>query len=476
MSNSSFDDYVEKEATVLESNNPASSEAQLTEQEKDLLEASQPPFTQPLSPDETIAKAEHGSALEPVASTRPSVNDLKAVPNGGLWAWLQVVGSFFIFWNAWGIINTFGTYQTFYETSLLSSKTPSDIAWIGSVQATLLMVVGSFAGPLYDAGYIRQLLLVGSVLVVLGQMMLSLCTNYAQVFLAQAVCQGIGTGLIFVPSVAILSQYFSTKIATATGLAASGSSLGGVVYPIVFHRLEPKLGFPWATRILGFMMMGTLVISNICLRVRVLPEGKRKFWDKTAFKEAPYVLYVFGLFLTFMGLYDPFFYAQSYALDTRITNPNLAFYMLSVINAASTFGRIIPGYISDKIGPLNMIIPCSLMAGVVSLCLIATHSTAGLIVALAFYGFFSGTLVSLPPTIFVHLTKNRAVIGARMGMGFAIIAIGLLVGTPISGAILVATGKFAYVWLFGGLLTIFGTCLIIGTRICRAGYSLRKKV
>ena len=47
---------------------------------------------------------------------------------------------------------------------------------------------------------------------------------------------------------------------------------------------------------------------------------------------------------------------------------------------------------------------------------------------LQLYGLFSGALVSLPPTIFVHLTKNRAVIGTRMGMGFAIISIGLLVG------------------------------------------------
>lgn len=37
--------------------------------------------------------------------------------------------------------------------------------------------------------------------------------------------------------------------------------------------------------------------------------------------------------------------------------------------------------------------------------------------------------MSLPPTIFVHLTKNRAVTGTRMGMGFAIVSIGLLVGS-----------------------------------------------
>lgn len=58
-------------------------------------------------------------------------------------------------------------------------------------------------------------------------MMLSLCTEYYQVFLAQAVCIGLGAGCLFVPSVAIISTYFqNTRIAIAMGLAASGSSLG----------------------------------------------------------------------------------------------------------------------------------------------------------------------------------------------------------------------------------------------------------
>ena len=88
------------------------------------------------------------------------------------------------------------------------------------------MLVGALTGPIYDAGYFRHLLVVGSFLIVFGQMMLSLCTEYWQVLLAQAFCVGIGTGCLFVPSVAILSTYFTTRLATAMGLAASGSSLG----------------------------------------------------------------------------------------------------------------------------------------------------------------------------------------------------------------------------------------------------------
>ncbi|KAI6905800.1 MFS general substrate transporter [Hortaea werneckii] len=473
MSDSSFDD-VEKGAS---SGRPSKEghQTHLTQEQEDFHEAAEPPFT---VADELQQPhdANHGAPLGPVASEKPSINNIKAVPNGGLKAWLQVVGAFFLFWNTWGIINTFGTYQTYYETGILASSSPSDISWIGSVQAFLLMLVGAVTGPVYDAGYFRHLLIGGSLLAVFGQMMLSLCTEYWQVFLAQGLCIGLGSGCLFVPAVAILSTYFSTKIATATGLAAAGSSLGGVVYPIVFHRLQPTIGFPWATRVLGFMMLATLGVSNAVMRVRVLPAGRRKFLDLSAFKEAPYVLFVAGGFLAFMGLYAPFFYVQSYSIETGIAGARLSFYLLSIINATSTFGRIIPGYVGDYIGPLNMIVPCAMVAGIVCLCFMAAHSVAGVILACAFYGFFSGTLVSMPPTIFVHLTKNRAVIGTRMGMGFAIISIGLLIGTPIDGAILNSSGEYQYVWLFGGLLTICGTLCMLGTRITKGGFSLLKRV
>lgn len=165
----------------------------------------------------------------PVARTvskSHSVNNVNAIPNGGLRAWLQVAGSFFLFFNSWGIINTFGVYQTYYQTGILRGENPSTISWIGSVQAFLLMLVGALTGPVYDAGYFRYLIAVGSFLVVFGHMMLSICTQYWQAFLAQAICVGLGTGCLFVPSVAILSTYFTTKIATVMGLAAAGSSLG----------------------------------------------------------------------------------------------------------------------------------------------------------------------------------------------------------------------------------------------------------
>lgn len=202
-----------------------------------------------------------------------------------------------------------------------------------------MLLIGVLAGPIYDAGYFRPLLLVGSFMLVFGHMMLSLCHAYWQVMLSQGFCVGIGAGLIYVPSVAILSTYFSTKIGAAIGIAASGSSIGGVIYPIVLHKLMPKIGFGWATRVLAFLMLATMLVPNIFMRVRVLPPKSRSLSDLPAFRIPAYSLITAGFFLGFMGLSIPVFYAQVYAIEEHITNEDLAFYLLAILNSTSTFGR-----------------------------------------------------------------------------------------------------------------------------------------
>ncbi|KAF1987174.1 MFS general substrate transporter [Aulographum hederae CBS 113979] len=418
---------------------------------------------------------EKGLAEEATAEANigPDVNHNR-VPNGGWTAWLQVLGSFFLMMNNWGIINTFGVYQTYYESSFLSDTSPSTISWLGSIQGFLLLVFSAITGPVYDAGYFRELIGAGSFLLVFGHMMLSLCTEYWQVFLAQGLCIGLGTGLTFVPSVAILATYFDTRLATSMGVAAAGSSLGGVIYPIVLHRLFPVLGFGWTVRVLGFMVLATCLVPNVVMKMRLRPAAKRKLIDWSAFRELPYSLFTFGCALAFAGLYVPFFYVQTYAITQNIMKPDLAFYLLSILNASSIFGRLIPNRIADIAGALNVMVPLSILAGVVCLCLIASHSVASVIVLCVFYGFCSGALVSIAPTVLVHLSPNRAIVGTRMGMCFAVLGCGVLVGSPIAGAIL-DSSSFTYVWVFGGCATIVGALTMGGARIAKLGLKLRVK-
>lgn len=125
-----------------------------------------------------------------------------------------------------GIVNTFGAYQVFYSTHYLTSSSASAVSWVGTTQGFLMICVGVITGPLYDMGYLHYLIYIGTFLNVFGLMMTSLSTTYYEVFLSFGVCVGLGSACLFVPSVAIVATWFTTRRSAATGLAAAGGSLG----------------------------------------------------------------------------------------------------------------------------------------------------------------------------------------------------------------------------------------------------------
>ena len=86
--------------------------------------------------------------------------------------------------------------------------------------------LGILVGPLYDKGYLRSLVGVGAALVTVGMVMTGLCGGYWQLVLAQGVVVGLGSGCLFLPSIAVLPQWFVKRRALATGVGSSGSAVG----------------------------------------------------------------------------------------------------------------------------------------------------------------------------------------------------------------------------------------------------------
>ena len=83
----------------------------------------------------------------------------------------------------------------------------------------------------------------------------------------------------FFPSVACISHWFRRKRAVAMGIMYSGSSVGGVIWPILMSRLldNPNIGFKWSLRIAGFINVSSHWIlltmrSQLCFLPTLLKE------------------------------------------------------------------------------------------------------------------------------------------------------------------------------------------------------------
>ncbi|GAM43298.1 hypothetical protein TCE0_047f17999 [Talaromyces pinophilus] len=415
-----------------------------------------------------------GNSTLPIAAPAPIAAPpaVGPPPNGGLKAWSQVLGAFFLMVNTWGLINAYGVFQTYYATTLLPDTSPSDIAWIGSIQGFLMLILAVIFGWALDAGYFFLLSVCGVVFQVLGLMMTSLGKEYWQLVLAQGICVGIGSGCFLVSAFTIVGTYFSTRRSYAMGWTATGSSVGGIIYPIVVRRLIVQVGFPWAVRAMGFIVLGTLAISISLLRPRLPPKKLGPLLDLQALKDLPYFFFLLSMLFTYMGLYIPFFYITDYALSIGI-DENISFYTLIIMSAGSIPGRVAPPYFADKIGNVNVMLPATLICAILMLCWISVKSLASLIVVSILFGFFSGSAQALIPSVVVWLAPDLSKAGVRIGMTLFMCGLGLLVGSPIGGAIIDAQSpeRSVYwgVYLWGGITVLLGAAALLVTRTLKVG-------
>lgn len=230
-------------------------------------------------------------------------------PDGGLKAWVQVAAGFLVIFTTWGYVNAFGVFQSYY-TGLLPVSA-STISWIGSVQTFLSLMLGIFTGRLLDAGFFFPTYIVGAIIQLIGIFTMSLSTKYWQLMLTQGILTGLGNGIFFTPTLAMIATYFEKRRGLAVGLVTLGNSTGGALYPVITRQLLPKIGFGWTVRVLGFVNLGCLVIGLVFLRPRLPPRKSGPFIDVAALKDATYMVCVASVFFVMWTNYYTFYYVST---------------------------------------------------------------------------------------------------------------------------------------------------------------------
>lgn len=437
-------------------------------------------------------------------------------PEGGLRAWLVVLGSFSGMTASFGILNSAGTFQAYLSTHQLVHESPSAVGWIFSLGAFLTFFCGVQIGPVFDAYGPRWLVFAGTVCLVGGMIGVAESTSKCWLLLyivprlsfisaaylvpsltylsllelwhfilTYSVLCGVGSSLIFTPAVGSIAHFFFRRRASTTGLATTGGSAGGIIFPLMLQRLFPEVGFQWATRILAFILLFLLCIANLLIRSRLQPSKDshvvQKIWpDWRIFKDRVFVLTTAGVFFIEWALFIPLSYISLYALAEGVS-PTFSYQLLAILNVGSFFGRWAPGYMADMFGRFNT------MVITVALCLICvlavwltcspqdgSRGIAQLIIFCILFGFASGSNISLTPVCVGQLCETE-VFGRWYAGLYTVVSFGCLTGIPIGGQ-LIATEGGKYTGLIGFVGACYGGGLIcfIWARVLKVGWSLRK--
>ncbi|KAI0851893.1 MFS general substrate transporter [Daldinia vernicosa] len=392
-----------------------------------------------------------------------ATTNLLEAPDGGLRAWLVTAGAACVFFSAMGFSNAFGVFEEYYLSHQLNGESPDKVAWIGSLAVALQFLSGNIGGPLFDR-FGAWVLRPAMVLYVFSIMMTSLCREYWQFMLAQGVLMGTVMGFLQFPAMAALSQFFNKKRAAALGIAIAGSSLGGVIFPIALSKMlnGTSLGFGWSVRIIGFVTIPLLGFACVAITSR-LPPRTTTFFVWQAFKETKFILLTIALFFMLLGTFVPLFYIPTYAVS-RGMDPTLASYLLAIINAASTFGRVIPGVLADKFGRLNMFAFGGIITSIVIFCWNKTESTAALVVYSIAIGFSTGTVISGASAALTEVPKDPRDIGTYLGMGMSVSSIAALIGPPVNGVFVSKYGGYFEVSIFSGVMVLVGGVIALATK------------
>ncbi|KAG8741703.1 hypothetical protein FRC10_002576 [Ceratobasidium sp. 414] len=298
---------------------------------------------------------------------------------------MTTAGSWLISFSTFGYVGAFGVYQDYYTRTFMTNQTASAISWIGSVQIGLVFMMGSISGKLLDMGYFHWCIGVGSLLYVFWQ------------------------------SVSELAKACSSSRprSLAMGIVFTGSSCGGMIFPIMLNNIIEKVGYAWGVRATAFVVLGCLAAANLMMKTRLPPKSRDSSHTsdiRGIVTHGVFQLTVFGYVTGRWGIWFPIFYLQLFAVRHNL-DQNLAFYSLTILNAASIIGRTIPNFLSDRVGVFNVMIPCSAIAGILVFAMFGVKSSGALLVFSILYGFFSGSFFSLMSPMIVALAQHMHEVG-----------------------------------------------------------------
>ncbi|KAL4912693.1 major facilitator superfamily domain-containing protein [Aspergillus aurantiobrunneus] len=398
-------------------------------------------------------------------------------PEGGLRAWLVVLGAWCAMIPSMGLLNSLGTLHAWTSSYQLQGYSESSIGWIYGAYGFFLYVAGAQAGPIFDCYGPRYVVVPGSIGMVASLLLFSFSSEYYQIFLSFSVLGGVSACTLFNPAISVVGHWFDCRRGVATGIACTAGGLGGVIFPLVIMFAAPRIGFGWAIRIIAILSAVLLGLACLLMRTRLpAPREKSAAIDFKALADARYASTTVAVFLVEFAVFIPITYISSFALHVEIDR-TIAYALIPLLNAGAIPGRFLPGLVADRLGRFNVMIATSLLCSVLTLALWIPirDNTAGLICYAVLFGFSSGAAISLTPVCISQVCKVEEY-GRRNGTTFTVSSIGTLTGIPIAGAILQASqGEYEGLIGFGGALYFAATVAFVIARGICVGWRLKTR-
>ncbi|XP_040885506.1 monocarboxylate transporter 7-like [Toxotes jaculatrix] len=200
-------------------------------------------------------------------------NVYSEAPDGG-WGWVVAVAFFLVEVFTYGTIKSFGIFlQDLMEEF---GETNSRVSWIVSICVFVMTFNAPFSSVMTNRFGFQLVVMTGGLLISVGTISTSFTSSINQMYITYGLIGGMGYCLAFLPTVTILSQYFTRRRSLVTALASTGESLSIFALARAFYALRLQIGWRHTMAVIG-ALQGTIIICGALLRpVVIKPRASHK--------------------------------------------------------------------------------------------------------------------------------------------------------------------------------------------------------
>uniref|UniRef100_A0A8C5QRB1 Solute carrier family 16 member 14 n=1 Tax=Leptobrachium leishanense TaxID=445787 RepID=A0A8C5QRB1_9ANUR len=194
---------------------------------------------------------------EPEKNVKGRPESQTANPNiDGGWAWMVVLSSFLVHLLVMGSQMALGILNMEWLEEFGQSRGLT--AWVSSLSMGITLIVGPFIGLFINTCGCRKTAMIGGLLTSLGWVLSAYATSVHFLFFTFGVTAGIGSGMVYLPAVVMVGQYFHKRRALAQGLSTTGTGFGTFLITVLLKYLCEEFGWRNAMIIQG------AVTLNLC--------------------------------------------------------------------------------------------------------------------------------------------------------------------------------------------------------------------
>ena len=447
------------------------SEPRIVQNDKDTI-----PDKEMLTPDDAPNNPIIGEAANdspsPYPEKRPNQQAHHAgppPPNGG-YGWVCTACCALINAHTWGLNSSYGVFLAHYlATNTFPGATSLEYAFVGSLSISCAMLVSPIATLTTRIFGTKVTLFIGIGFETASLIGASFASQIWHLFLSQGICFGLGMGFLFVGSVGIVPQWFTTRRSLANGIATSGSGFGGLLYSLATGAMIQSIGLPWAFRVLGILAFSVNSICALLLKDRNKIIGASQLaFDTKLFKRPEYLLFNgFGWF-SLLAYVVLIFSLANYANAIGLT-ASQASVISALLNLGQALGRPPIGYFSDSIGRINMAALMTFLAGLFSLVIWVFADSYGVLI---FYALIGGTVAGTfwctvaPVSAEIVGLKN---VPSALNLEWLVITLPSTFSEPIALEIVDRTGSYLGTQLFTGFMYMAAALCLLFMRGWKIG-------